>query len=321
MSNEDAAMGDGTIDVEWRRQSAGTAPSPLVRRLPYVECKLEHPDVEPTGLADRFFPDAVPYELAGSERVFYWRPALADERDSGKNDPYGNDSDERDPGEDWRAACATTDSLVGLGALPSSAPQLTSEHDDGVSLVVDGTIGGDTTTVVVRSYAPPRIEIAAVTESAVDLRVEGVRERIAVGERRRISLDERTVEPVEGDAGPTRTTPELVVRYPGRRELHHPAPGASYRLFPSFGLDLASLAQPLAVPTAAGELDDRALADRLDIDLAARPYPERVLWRAFANTAFDPYAERPPELAQLRTGHVVPSNRPKTGRRSAEKRP
>lgn len=113
------------------------------------------------------------------------------------------------------------------------------------------------------------------------------------------------MEPSDSADGATTVTPELVVRYPGSRELHHPAPGADYRLFPSFGLELDDLPDPVPVPTTAGELDDAALATALGVDLSERPYPERVLWQAFAYTAFDPHSETTPELAQLEDGHLV----------------
>lgn len=139
----------------------------------------------------------------------------------------------------------------------------------------------------------------------MELSVAGSEYSIVTGKRRRIRLSEQRVEPAGRDEGRTTATPELVVRYPGRRELHHPAPGAAYRLFPSFGLDLDAVPNPVSVPTAAGELNDVALADELGVDLSRRPYPERVLWRAFAFTTFDPHGDTPRELTQLETGHIV----------------
>jgi hypothetical protein len=76
-------------------------------------------------------------------------------------------------------------------------------------------------------------------------------------------------------------------------------------VFPSFGLDPSDLPNPMPVPTAGGELDAAALAAELGVDRSERPYPERVLWRAFAHTAFDPHADAVPELARLESGHVV----------------
>ncbi|WP_199722779.1 hypothetical protein [Haloplanus aerogenes] len=143
------------------------------------------------------------------------------------------------------------------------------------------------------------------TETAIALTVAGSEYTIATGERRRIRLSEQRVEPAEHEGGPTTVTPELVVRYPGRRELHHPAMDTDYRLFPSFGLDLDTLPNPISVPTEAGELDDGALADELGVHRSDRPYPERVLWQAFAYTTFDPRDDTPPELTQLETGHIV----------------
>jgi len=276
--------------VEWRRLSADPIAPPVVRTLPYLECKLEHPGLEPDGHGDGFFPDAVPYELDGTARVFYWRPAL----DSGVGESG-----------DWGLACATTRELVGVDSLPTAGPPLVVPGASGTELVVDGTIAGETTTCRVASYAEPDVTIEGRSESAVEVTVDGSEHAVPVGERRRIPLAERRVEGVRGDGGETEVAPELVVRYPGRRELHHPARGATYRLFPSFGLDLGAVPNPLSVPTAAGELDHDALAAELGVDPSRRPYPERVLWQAFAYTAFDPHGDATPELAQLDSGHVV----------------
>lgn len=281
-------MSDATVDVEWRRRPAAAVSDPLLRRVPYVECKLEHPDLDPAGFGERFFPDAVPYALAGGDRVFYWRPAI---------ETAGS------TGDSWLAACATTEGVVGLDSVPSRVPALAAAVPDGVAVVVDGTVGGESTRTVLEGYDPPSVGLASVDADAVELTVDGRTESVGAGDRRRIALAERRVDPVEGE--PTVVEPELAVRYPGRRVLHHPAPDGAGRLFPSFGLDLDSLPRPLSVPTAAGELDDGALAERIGVDLADRPYPERVLWQAFAYEAFDPHADGVPALAQSRTGHLV----------------
>ncbi|WP_135365677.1 hypothetical protein [Halosimplex halophilum] len=286
---DEATSADGDrVPVEWRRVSLDGAPSPVVRRVPYLELKLEHPDLEPTGRGDRFFPDAVPYELDGRPRVFYWRPAL-----DASTCPDG-----------WVAACATTHGLAGFGSLPTAPPPLVSGHGEATVVVVDGAVGGDATTARVRSYDPPAVRVDAVTESAVELTVAGAVREVPVGERRRFELAEQRVEPADVD-GETAVAPELVVRYPGRRELHHPVPGTDSRVFPSFGLDLDDLSNPLPVPTAAGELDDAALATAVGVDLSERPYPERALWQAFAYTAFDPHADAAPTLGQLPDGRIV----------------
>lgn len=74
--------------------------------------------------------------------------------------------------------------------------------------------------------------------------------------------------PVSEGEGTTPVEPELVVRFPGRRELHHPALGARQRLFLSFGLAYEELPERQSVPTRAGEFNDDALAATLDIDLS-----------------------------------------------------
>ncbi|WP_206039390.1 hypothetical protein [Halomicrobium mukohataei] len=189
--------------------------------------------------------------------------------------------------------------------MPAEGPPLVTEGASGTTVVVDGTIGGDVTTSHVGAYAAPAVSIERHVGSAVELKVDGTRHDLSLGQRRRIRLAEQRVEPVGADGRPKTITPELVVRFPGRRELHHPAPGTTYRLFPAFGLDLEELPNPLSVPTATGELDDLALATALGVDLSRRPYPERALWQAFAYTAFDPHADATPDLTQLATGQIV----------------
>lgn len=281
--------GDSAV-LEWRRMEPDAVSPPVVERVPYLELKLQHPALEPTGYADQFFPDAIPYELGGTSRAFYWRPSLA----SAAISP-----------DDWRLACATTHELAGIASLPASGPALTTEDGANVTVVVGGTVAGDATTAHLQSYAPPSISIEAVSDSTVELAVDGTTHHVAAGDRRRLLLADQSVDPVGAETTQATVTPELVARYPGRREVHHPAPGSTYRLFPSFGLEIGEISNPLCVPTTAGELDDGALATALGVDLAERPYPERVLWQAFAYTAFDPHSEVVPELTQRPTGHIV----------------
>ncbi|WP_459193225.1 hypothetical protein [Halosimplex sp. J119] len=276
--------------IEWEQIPAETVTAPIVRECPSFEVKLEHPGLDPSGRGDRFFPDAVPYELDETARTFYWRPALA--------------AESAEP-DDWDLVCATTHELAGLDGFPAAVPAVATDGEDGTTVVVGGTVAGDSTTSRVRSYATPTVSLDGLSDDAVAITAEGDEYQVSRGDRRCIRLAERRVEPVAEDGGQTTVMPELVVRYPGRRELHHPAPGASYRLFPSFGLDLDDVPRPLAVPTAAGELDDEALARKLGVDLSQRPYPERVLWQALAYTAFDPHAETTAALTQLETGHIV----------------
>jgi hypothetical protein len=285
----EADVADARASIEWRRIPPDAVSAPIVRSLPYLELKLEHPSLEPSGYGDRFFPDAVPYDLDGASRVFYWRPAVAPSADEPAN---------------WELVCATPHDLAGFDSLPADAPPLVTDDADDTTLVVDGTIAGDTTTARVASYSGPDVSIEGRSAGRVELTVGGDDYRVLAGGRRRIGLPKRRVEPIGGD-GESTVTPELVVRFPGWRELHHPAPEATYRLFPSFGLDLDEIPNPLAVPTTVDELDETALATEVDVDLSRRPYPERVLWQAFAYTAFDPHADITPDLTQLETGHIV----------------
>lgn len=193
----------------------------------------------------------------------------------------------------WRGVCATTSQLRPVRYQSSVVPDaLVSGSDGGVELAVDGTIGGDTTVAVVESYTVPAVGIGELSPTSLSVSIDGNRHEFEPGTRTHLQLPARHVRPVE--SGPRTITPELHVRFPDERELHHPALGAECRLFPSFGLDLGRIPDPVAVPTANGELNHEALAERLGVDLAARPYPERVLWQAFAYTVFDPILmERP----------------------------
>jgi len=287
--HDSTATDDETVPVEWRRApSAGLAP-PLVERVPYVELALEHPALEPTRFGESFFPDAVPYEHDGTNRVFYWRPVL-EATSAPKN---------------WAGICATTDDLAVVPASGGCALDQTRSRDGVTEVVVDGTVAGDSTRALVGSYSTPAVRIRTASPTQLELSAAGDELAIAAGTRRRVALAERTVNRPDADGGPTSVTPELAVRFPGERELHHPAPGGEYRLFPSFGLDLDAVPSPVPVPTANGELDHAALAASLGVDLADRPYPERVLWQAFAYEAFDPHADADPTLAQFPDGHVA----------------
>jgi hypothetical protein len=282
---------DGALTaVKWRQTSPEGISSPIVQWVPYLEVKLEHPDLEPGGHGNRFFPDAIPYELDDIPRVFYWRPALATSAHESAT---------------WKLACATTHELIGFDSFPVDEPSLVTEGASGTTLVVDGTIAGDATTSHVASYTVPKFSVDSQSDSKIEVTVNGTKHSVTVGERCRIRLAEQCVQPIDGDSDPKRVTPELVVRYPGRRELHHPARGATYRLYPSFDLELDEIPNPLPIPTTADELDDKTLATKLGVDLSQRPYPERVLWQAFAYTAFDLHTDATPELTQLETGHIV----------------
>ncbi|WP_226479506.1 hypothetical protein [Natrinema amylolyticum] len=297
---ETPTSADRTTAVRWERSPHDEFPAPIVARLPYAELKLEHPDLEPTGYGESFFPDAVPYACDGAHRVFYWRPAL---RGAGA---------ETGPPAAWEGVCATPQALLAITATGSNAFDLVSRRDDATAVTVDATVAGESTTALLESYAAPDVRVRDLSESRLRLVAEGTEYAVRAGTRRRISLAERTLERIDGagdgdgDEGPTTATPELVVRFPGQRELHHPALGADYRLFPSFGLDLEAVPNPLPVPTTNGELDHDALAESLELELSGRPYPERVLWQAFAYTAFDPHAraDPAPRLCQFPTGHL-----------------
>lgn len=284
-----------TATVEWRRLSPDGIAPPIVETVPSLELKLEHPDLEATGRREQFFPDAVPYDLDGERRVFYWRPALVAGATGAESST-------------WRLACATTHGLAGITDFPAAPPALASEEEgeegEIVHAVVGGTVAGDATTAGLSAYDLPRVRIEDVSSDSVDLAVGDRSVTVAAGLRRTLDLEPRRVTLADRHAETT-TEPTLSVRFPGERTLHHPALGASYRYFPSFGIDLDPVASPLTVPTTVGELDHEALAEQLGVDLSARPYPERVLWHAFAHAAFDPHAAGDARICQLDSGQLV----------------
>lgn len=278
-----------TTEVDWRHVPAEGIAPPIVETVPYVECKLEHSGLEPTRFSDSFFPAAVPYAFEGTTRVFYWQPSLEAEVE-GLNG----------------GVCATTDRLLVVDDLPASLDSaLVARDDTGIELTVEGTIAGDTTIGLVRSYRVPTIAIRALSGKECTLSVDGDHRQLQAGTRTLLQLPEQFVEPAAINVDPGSVRPELHVRFPGERELHHPAVGATYRLFPSFGLDLDAVPNPVSVPTRSDELDHERLATRLGVSLSERPYPERVLWQAFAYTSFDPHQSGQSRLAQLPTGHLV----------------
>jgi hypothetical protein len=121
-------------------------------------------------------------------------------------------------------------------------------------------------------------------------------------------LPEQTVRLADSGGAETEVAPALRVRFPGVRTLYHPPADEGGALFPSFGLDLGNLPNPVPVPTAHGELDHGALADALGVDLDDRPYAERTLWQAFAYAAFDPHRDDPARLRQTDAGLLVVAN-------------
>lgn len=275
--------------VAWKRRTQTDVPQPVVREVPYLEIKLEHPELEPTGQLDGSYPDGVPYGQDSDAKVFFWRPVL---------DPAGPDP------ADWIGGVATTHGLRGIEDVPAYVPPLVDENGSEVTVVVDGTIVGDSHIAQLHGYEPPSVQVAHVSDATLAITINGTGHSIRNGSRRRLSLADLGVR-YEGDGTPTRTSPVLVVRYPGTRTLHHPAIGTSDRLFPSFGIDLERVPNPVPVPTHNGELDHVELAAELDVNRSDRPYAERVLWQAFAFTAFDPHREDTPVLGQTSAGHLV----------------
>ena len=282
-----------TVDVEWLRAD-GERADPLVARAPYLELALEHPGLDATHADGRFFPDAVPFRLADEFRVFYWRSVL----------PAGAHGGGA-PSGFW----ATTHELrlLGAGTGALAGPQFFTGDGDVHELVVDGTVAGDSTGARVRDYTPPRVAVQSLDAERAVVATGDETVTVPAGETATVELPEQTVLPEEGSERES-VTPALRVRFPGERTVYHPPVGGDRALFPSFGLDLASVPNTLAVPTAHGELDHGALADVLDVELGARPFAERTLWQAFAYAAFDPHRDEPPRIRQTETGLLVVAN-------------
>lgn len=276
---------DASATVRPVRTSVDAVPRPLVQTAPYVEMTVEHPSLTPTGFGTSFFPGAVPYRADDEHRVFYWRSVL----------PAATPAPDR-----WTGLVATTDELVALTHGSSHALGVDAAPDGDVEVVVDGTVAGDSTTAIVSGYEPPDVALRHVTRDAAEVALPTETAIVDAGTRETFTLPRQTVVTDVGDS--VETAPELTVRNPGERTLYHPAVDGEYRLFPSFGLALSDLLDPVAVPTSGGELDRRALAADLGVELDDQPYPVRVLWQAFAHTAFDPHEADRPALAQFPSG-------------------
>lgn len=287
----------------WTRVPATDLPEPIVETAHYVELVLAHSTLPETRLAGSLWPSAMPYRLDGEDRVWFWRDRLA----GGSRDDW---SDGTGSSAGW---VATPDGLHTVPRTGPLAPELVTRTASGIEVVVDGMVAGESTTTVVEEYEPPAISVAELTPHAVELEIAGERALVGAGDRETFPLPTQTVECVEpptvDDAagstaarrGSVSVTPRLHVRYPGARTLAHPAPGADYLLFPSFGLDLDTQGR-VPVDPAATSLDPAAVAESLGCDLDARPYAERVLWEAFVYAAFDPDCTSGTELAQFENG-------------------
>ncbi len=276
----------------WERVSADQIEPPIQVGLPYVELKLEHPDVEPTQFSNSFFPDVVPYQIGAEHRIFYWRSAL-----SAGHAPLAQ----------WAGVCATAHRVEPITTGKSMAPTLVTTADATHVVVVDGIIGGESTEAILSQYEPPRILVDRVTADAVVLDTPAGRRRVSSGNREQIELLPQRVR-VGDSKKRICVTPQLHIRYPGQRVVYHPAPDATYALFPSFGLTLDDVPNPVSIPQTGDDLDDTALTAAFGVDLSARPYAERVLWQAFAYTSFSPHRESPPQLAQLDSGLLAVLN-------------
>jgi len=288
---------ESTAAAEWVR-ATDQPTEPVVETAPYLELALEHPGLDATHADGRFFPDAVPYRADGESRVFYWRSVLAEDAGAG-------------PGA-ASAFWATTHELRALGAGTGglAGPRLLDGAGDGGvhEVVVDGTVAGDSTTARVRGYSAPSVSVRSLDADAATVAAAGETATVAAGDRAAVELPEQTVRLADSGGEEADVAPVLRVRFPGVRTLYHPPADEGGAVFPSFGLDLGDVPDPVSVPTAHGELDHGALADALGVDLDDRPYAERTLWQAFAYAAFDPHRDDPPRLRQTDAGLLVVAN-------------
>jgi len=277
------ATRDTEAGAEWTRASTDDRRPPVRQTVRYLEAVLEYPELEATRFGGGFFPDAVPYTCDGERRVFYWRPVL-----DAAVPPAG----------EWSYVCATPYRVQPATGGEAVSPALT--DDDGRTVVVEGTVGGDSTEAELAASERPAVSVERVGDDAAVVAVAGDRHRVERGERRELTLGERRVDIADGEK--MAVSPVLSVRYPGERTFYHPAVDATYRLFPSFGLDLDDAPRALDV-TPGPTVSEDAVAAALGVDRDARPYAERVLWQAFVHTAFGDDAA--PTLAQFPDGPLA----------------
>jgi len=272
--------------VRWERAPAGSFRDPITVEVPYLELTLEHPGLEPTELGESFFPTRFPtFSMASngcstggtrSPRSIRARPigvASARRRTNWRRSHRGRLT--------RRRSTARTESVRRGGrrdrrgatrrqrvcALLRTASRYGRRHHRGGCHGRDG----------------------------------GRQLRIPVGDRASISLPERQVTLEEQTNRRRRSRRGCPFGIPASKRSITPIRLPEYRLFPSFDLDLDA-GRPVTIPTSHDELEPIALADTLDVDLVSRPYPERVLWQAFAFEVFDPHRDGCPRLAQYPSG-------------------
>ncbi|MFB6254619.1 MAG: hypothetical protein ABEI06_08420, partial [Halobacteriaceae archaeon] len=130
---------------------------------------------------------------------------------------------------------------------------------------------------------------------------------IPQGPEQIILLPSQSVQLIESPADPDTeisdgiytVSPRLTVRFRGRRQLFHPPIGASYLLFPSFGIDLDDVPNPIVIDQVNGDIDLESIADTMDARLDDRPYMERILWEAFVHIAFNSQRESNLHITQF----------------------
>lgn len=277
----DSTISGSTTPVAWVGKSESNA-SPIVKRLPYVEVQLSYPELNATHHNGVFFPHGVPYRVDDEERVFYWSDAVS--------------SSSRSPCR-WASVCATTWSVTPIVSRAATRPELWVDHDGRYEVVVDGDVTAEARTTMIRRPSPPAVTLTPYEEShRIVTRSESI--RLEVGDSYDQQLPPGQVVLDDEPNTDITVTPRLTVRYPGVRTLYHPAPGSDTVLFPSFGIDLETIPNPVPVQMTGETVDEQALAAELSVTLDERPYAERVLWQAFTYTVFGPHRSEPPRLAR-----------------------
>lgn len=272
--------------VSWI-QSHGDLPPPIARELLYVEMKLTHDTLDGNRVGSRFFPAAIPYQYEEEYRVFFWRPFLSECEVASSS---------------WDGLCATTHDLQPIINRAPVSPRLWTRRNDGIEVVVDGTVAGESTSVVLQAYQPPAISIESATPDGIQINVDGTSIHVQSDSQRTVRLSDQIVS--APGTGELSLEPKLDVRYPGQRTVYHPNPEMEEAVFPSFGLDIREIPGQIRVPMENGELDHVSLAAKIGVDLTNRPYAERVLWQAFAYQTFDPHRASNPRLSQGKSGLI-----------------
>lgn len=280
--------------VTWIEEPEPKA-SPIVKRLPYVEMQLSYPDLDATHHNGVFFPCGVPYQFDGERRVFYWTNTVFSSLLSPRQ---------------WGGICATTWDATPIVSGTATRPRLWTEHDSRYEVVSDGDITATARTAMIRDASPPVVYLVPFHGEPHCIVTRSGSESVKVprGDTHKQDLPPHQLILDGGSSEEVTATPQLTVRYLGIRTIYHPTLESDTVLFPSFGIDLEEIPNPVMVQTDGETVNEQVLADELGVALDERPYAERVLWQVFTYTAFGPHRSNPPQLTQTDSDLLILKN-------------